>query len=114
MYSNTATRTKTSSTIAVELISRGPKTLRDIVRQDPAARTRFDTADQQKNAVIEAALDPLLVAGHEFAGLPFVDRKSKQHDEHLLSAVRVPHRPPIKKGISSAIKKCLVPTFIEA
>jgi hypothetical protein len=36
MYGNTATRTKTSSAIAVELISCGPKTLRDIVRQDPA------------------------------------------------------------------------------
>ena len=82
---------------------------RDIVRQDPAARIGLEAADQQKNAVIEAALDPLLVAGHEFAGLPFVGRKSKQYDEHLISTPLVRGAPRCRHRKRASRTSALLP-----
>jgi hypothetical protein len=49
---------------------------RSIVRDNPAAQIRLKIADQEKDAVIKPALDPLLVAFHEPAGLAFVAGKS--------------------------------------
>src|SRR5262249_51579958 len=67
---------------------------RGVVRKDPAAGIGLKAADQQEDAVIEAALDPRLVAFHELTGLAFVSGESEQYDKHpVLSYWRLT-RPP--------------------
>src|SRR5438552_2018808 len=57
---------------------------RCVVRHNPTTQIRLNAADQQEYTVIEAALDPFLMAFNEPTGLVFVAGKPKQHDEHLV------------------------------
>jgi hypothetical protein len=53
--------------------------------QNPAAQLRLNAAREQENAIIEATLDPSVMAFHELACLALVDRKLQQYDKHQLT-----------------------------
>jgi hypothetical protein len=55
-----------------------------IVYHNPAAQIRLKTPDQQKYAIIETAIDPLIMPFHKLAGLVFVTGKSKKYDKHWI------------------------------
>jgi hypothetical protein len=75
------------------------------MRQYPATQFWLKAAGQEECAVVEAALDPRVMAVHELRGLGLVAGKFKQYDKHYDGPFNSPLERFRAKWIPLRVKK---------